>query len=383
MFKKNNSSTTETSINPFIRTMKGDLKAANTPAVPASLPTEKETATPTQPKNTSARPQLEITRETPRMANPAIDTSSPFYNASAESSTPKPASPVSKEKEITQASTEKIAKAPEKSPSTTTKEDISWTKLFVILSSSLIIIIALVAGYFYWQNNSVKEITLSPTEEQEPISINPVAEKYSTENPNYLQINANGTDIEIKETLKQMADNVAKLQSEVPVEFVVTDQNNSPIAFHIFAAALKLNFSQQLLDTLDDNFSLFALQDETTTRLGLAIKTKDNAIAKNEFNKNENTLPDSLKPLFLDELVIQVNVIFNESVYNNNQIRYFNIDSTKKQSIDYTVLNELLLIGTSKQTLRSIIDKAVQNQTPSTTQPIEVQTKQQLSTEIQ
>jgi hypothetical protein len=379
MFTKNDSSNNDTQSNPFIRTMKGDLSAANQKISPVASPSTEEKI-PNPQKDSEIKPAPQPVKEN---SIPTIDASSPFYNA-PQTPSPKPVAEI-KEKEIEQVKAEiknqisenkkeapenKIKPAPEK------KEDISWTKLFVILSSSLIVIIAAVAGYFYWQNRSVNEVALLPNEEQEIISINPAAEKYSTENPNYLQIDVNKTDTQIKEELKQMAENVAKLQSNIPVEFIITDQNNNPIAFHIFAAVLKLDLSQQLLASLDDNFSLFALQDETVTRLGLAIKTKDTEAVRNELNQSENSLPDSLKPLFLDDVVVPVSKTFNESVYNDVQIHYFNIDSNKKQSIDYTITNNLLLIGTSKQTLRTIIDKANQNQTPSTQSP-EIQIENQ------
>jgi hypothetical protein len=369
MFTKNNSSNNDTQANPFIRTMKGDLNAANEKNSPTvSSPKEEKISVPQ--KDSEIKTTSQPAKET---SVPTIDASSPFYNAPQTPSL-KPVVEI-KEKEIEQVKEEIKTQISEKKteptenktkPAPEKKEDISWTKLFVILSSSLIVIIAAVAGYFYWQNKSTNEAELLPNDEQETISINPAAEKYSTENPNYLQLDVNKTDAEIKEELKQMAENVAKLQSKVPVEFIITDQNNNPIAFHIFAAVLKLDFSQQILDTLDDNFSLFALQDETVTRLGLAIKTKDAEAARNELNQNENILPDSLKPLFLDEVVVPANKVFEKSTYNDAQIHYFNIDSNKKQSIDYTITNNLLLIGTSKQTLRSIIDKANQNQAPST-----------------
>ena len=78
------------------------------------------------------------------------------------------------------------------------------------------------------------------------------------------------------------------------------------------------------------------------------------------FNEEPN-LVSEISPLFLDtSFTAPKAVSFNSSNYANTQIYYLNLATMQNQplSIDYTIFNKKLIIGTSKMTLRSILDKA-------------------------
>ena len=85
---------------------------------------------------------------------------------------------------------------------------------------------------------------------------------------------------------------------------------------------------------------------------------------KNLLLAEEVNLPDQLSPLFFTT-GYQKNKPFNTNTYKTLEIRFSNIISPEKLSIDYAILENKLLIGTTKATIRALIDKlAIPRQLP-------------------
>jgi hypothetical protein len=146
-----------------------------------------------------------------------------------------------------------------------------------------------------------------------------------------------------------------------PVEFIVTDQQNNPLTFTDFATSFGLKFSSLVMSSLADNFSLYIYNDQGNIRLGLAVDSKNDVSTKARMFNEEPNLVSEISPLFLDtSFTAPKTVSFNSSNYANTQIYYLNLATMQNQplSIDYTIFNKKLIIGTSKMTLRSILDKA-------------------------
>jgi hypothetical protein len=91
-------------------------------------------------------------------------------------------------------------------------------------------------------------------------------------------------------------------------------------------------------------------------RLGLALETSQPQAAKAVMQKNEIGLTSLLKPLFLENVSLPESASFKDSTYKNNQVRYLNLDQAKAYSIDYAVTPTHVIIATSKDTGRAIID---------------------------
>jgi hypothetical protein len=115
------------------------------------------------------------------------------------------------------------------------------------------------------------------------------------------------------------------------------------------------------MSSLADNFSLYIYNDQGNIRLGLAVDSKNDVSTKARMFNEEPNLVSEISPLFLDtSFTAPKAVSFNSSNYANTQIYYLNLATMQNQplSIDYTIFNKKLIIGTSKMTLRSILDKA-------------------------
>lgn len=197
------------------------------------------------------------------------------------------------------------------------------------------------------------EVLVSDTSEvpQYPFSLN-------ESNPFVIDV-----EMETLSTLQEkLVDNAKKMQTadmRVPVQFTVVDKNNAPIAFFIFASVFNLGLSGDLLNSLGNDFSLYLFLDNGAPRLGLTVSFKDIESARALLKTSEKTLPVSLKNLFLEDVSTGSDVAFQNGIYESVPTRFFNFDTPEPLSIDYAFMRDYLVIGTSKDTLRAIIDEVL------------------------
>lgn len=185
-----------------------------------------------------------------------------------------------------------------------------------------------------------------------------VPEKFSSDKPNYLMLDVEKSELaDIQKMISQKAIEIKEDGKMVPVEFVVVDQNNNPIAFKIFAVLMKINLSQKLLDDLADEFSLFIYDDQGSTRLGLALNPKNSATILQDIKAEEKTLAKTMEPLFLGEKANASARIFGNSQEGSIAIRYINLNAQNSLSVDYWFQDGKLFVATSKATGRAIISK--------------------------
>ncbi|MFZ2188456.1 MAG: hypothetical protein WAV73_02780 [Candidatus Moraniibacteriota bacterium] len=228
---------------------------------------------------------------------------------------------------------------------------------------SVILLIALTAAGFHFFNNKStppeEEIAIPIEEPTQPIET-PIEEpiqkptlSFSETNPNYLRIE-NGALIadKIKSTLEQ----ISQEGYVPPIEFIMTDTQNKPITFKAFSELLSLKLSPAILESLGDNFSLFMYNDLTGSKIGFAAESKNDANLEKALSREESAMADEISPLFFNNSYNKEK-LFNSSEYGGAKIRYQNIISPEMLSIDYSIYKNKLLIGTTKQTIRAIIDK--------------------------
>jgi len=319
----------------------------------------------------------------PQNPLPAIDSSSPFSKTYFEENIPATSSDALPSTNIpTTAETPPLSSYSETSPapqSINAQPSSGGGKRVLLSVVSVLILCSVIAGgYFYWKTRSSQQIAQAPPQPivtpqeppQEPVQINPLSEKYSSQNPNYLSIDAAAATPEsIRILLKTTADEVGQSGLTVPIEFTVTDTNNNPVAFHIFCALAKIDLPANLLSALKDTFSLYVFSDASNVRVGLSVDLKNKTTATAEIKALENKLPVILSPLLLEDGATPQSPAFKDGSYTGLPIRYMNLDQSSTLSIDYTVNETAFIIGTSKDTLRAILDKAAQNGSSTQTQP--------------
>jgi hypothetical protein len=236
------------------------------------------------------------------------------------------------------------------------------------LITSIIIFIILIAGgagYYFWstrfnQPEDIPEVPLENSPEDTDTSSNetPVLSDFSTSQPNYLSLDIMNSDAAgIKNILRDYANKVSALNPSTPIEFLITDSTNNPVPFSTFAQKSTLNFPPDMLAQTKPEFSFFIYPDNGLMNFGLAISLKDGNQMETLFSQNEKNIARQLEPLYLPSTyTLPDNKSFSVSGYNGRTIHYLNITSPEELSVDYTIFNNQLMIGTTKATLRSILD---------------------------
>lgn len=250
-------------------------------------------------------------------------------------------------------------KEPKKEVKKSPKKPIKWGKILFMIVIFIVIVASLGAGYYFWMTRQTAVVP--PIDEppviDEPIVIDEPQSKYSIDNPNYLSIDSeSSTSSSIQELLSTTATEIVNEKITKPVEFIITDTDNDPVAFSIFSILYGLDLSS-VLDSLDEEFSLFIYPDSLNNRVGLAVNIKDATSIKTAMTAKEKTLIKDLSPLYLGIAPNPITQTFSDSTYKNVEIRYVNINPSETLSVDYTISETQLIIGTSKNTLRAIIDK--------------------------
>jgi len=243
------------------------------------------------------------------------------------------------------------------------KHHIKWGKILLISASFIAVIVLVAGGYYFWITREIQAPVIEPVEIP-PVDNSVVVEenagRFSIDKPNYLSINTEtDTAQTIREVLIQDASEIKESGASVPVEFIITDADNDPVAFPIFAILSGLKLSP-VLDNLGEEFSLFIYKDSENVLLGLAINIEeDKEKTVTAMSTKEKTLVNDLSFLLLDNTSQTTGRIFNSSTYNDRGIRYINLDTEGKGdlSVDYAFTENQLVIGTSKNTIRSILDK--------------------------
>lgn len=254
----------------------------------------------------------------------------------------------------------------------------------IIITIAVFFVIAAGFGLYYFLVTKNQEQTLPiveeevlpetlpaepaiPQQQEEPVAI--PEKKYSTKNPNYLSIDiASLNNEEIKNIVISATKELPVLETASLYEFVIVDANNNPIAFPIFATAAKLNLSATILEDLSEKFSLFAYSDKGIVKLSLVANIKEKKELSPKLLSQEKTLPSNLSFLFLDPLPNTiVENVFRSGVYKNASTRFINISNQPAMSIDYSIFNGQLVIGTSKDVFRATIDNLISNSSSAST----------------
>jgi len=243
------------------------------------------------------------------------------------------------------------------------KKNANSRGILVFLGVISAVIIFAAGLYYFWLTRNDKEPEVStnvpPIEvpKQPAVKIEPEMEKFSLDKPNYLRFNL--MEAGTKSTLDLFSATAKDILAEgigVPVEFVAVDENNNPISFQIFANIAGINLPKNIIANLGD-FLMYFYSDAGNVRMGMNIKMKENSGLVNLITKEEKNLPSDLASILLEPVIPEKGKIFKNGVYKNFAIRYMNLDAQETISVDYAITNNLWVIGTSKNTIRAILDK--------------------------
>ncbi len=229
-----------------------------------------------------------------------------------------------------------------------------------------IILIASAGGYYFWmtristpleKNITTNEppITL-PKKEMPPETTDPLP-ILSSQNSNYLQINLTQANTEnLQQTLDGYKTKVLATNEIGIFEFLITDETNTPVSFQDFSSILGINLSSEISAQIGQDFSLYIYNYGDKTRFGLLLSVLNDNLIKTALTKEEKNLPTSLSPLY-PTITTPFPSTFSSTVYKNHTVRYVNITSADDYAIDYAIIGNKLVIGTTKTTLFSSLDR--------------------------
>lgn len=244
---------------------------------------------------------------------------------------------------------------------------VSSRKIWWMLGVFLMVLLAALGGaYYYFYVYAVKLKGPSEQPDQQSVPVLSVSDnekpafEFSSVSPNYLSVNVETISIEgLRSQLESIGTKMRAAQIVSPVEFFVTDQTNTPIAFSRFVVLAGLRLPANVVSMTEEKFSLFLFNDQDRTRIGFRVSLKENKVAGEVLKKSEGEFP-AIFQNFLPEskmaLPSQKKYVYKESFYNGMKIRYVNISEADVLSFDYSVDGNNWFIGTSKNTLRAIWD---------------------------
>ena len=276
-----------------------------------------------------------------------------------------------------------VAKQVEKPPKTTSPKK-SSSRRIIVLSILAFIIVLFILGEIWWffiastpeptpppENFfPTPEETLPPPEE-EPVVITP-------EIPAALLSYSETIEINLSElTSEEMSMGIFRAISELTSEnalnrvVFVSDLDQTVLDLETFLSLSGIIVPESISSSLSGSYDFFFLGensfDKTSCskagisnnacagpRLGLALPIKNGKNIDSSLRSWESTMPNDLQSILPSQTSISSGNFKNAS-YGGTSIRYqnFPIDTT---TIDYAVLNNILLISTSKTSMYAVVD---------------------------
>lgn len=259
--------------------------------------------------------------------------------------------------------TGKVVEAPQKSRVLSIAMDKKKVLFFAVGG---IIVIGASLSAWYFLRPTVEEAPV-PVETSENISVSIGSEApvvilpFVSEAPNYLSVDTETvTALSLGTMLSQAGDKIIEAKMGRPVEFLLTDKNNNPIAFSRFVYLMNIEFGEELVASFEEPFSLFLYNDAGKIRLGLSLTFIDPTKSQKLLTAKERALPFLLREVLFQGSVVPRESIFRSGVYQDQAVRFVNIDATQNISFDYAFREKRWFIGTSKDTLRAVLDKELQ-----------------------
>lgn len=240
------------------------------------------------------------------------------------------------------------------------KERKGWLKW--LIGGAILLIVAVAAWWYFFMRAEVpvEPVVENPT--PTPAAVIAVVTNeapYSLSAPNYLSIDTETITPEgLRALLKQLGERIIEAKMTEPVEFLLTDKNNNPLAFSRFAYLMQLDLAPDLLAMIDESFTLSLFNDAGKATLGLGLSFVGAAETSDLFrSQREASMPYAFRTLLYDGLTVPREASFRSGLYNGQTVRYVNIDVAQNVSFDYALRGKTWLIGTSKDTLRAMLDK--------------------------
>jgi len=120
---------------------------------------------------------------------------------------------------------------------------------------------------------------------------------------------------------------------------------------------LEISIPPYALNDFKNNYTLFLYSQSTGKRLGIIIELENPANLKEQLKTWEATLLDDFKNFYPAQVPgPRASQTFLDDTHQNVAIRYVNLPRSDL-TLNYTIFNNLLVIGTSKELIYTVIEK--------------------------
>jgi hypothetical protein len=230
----------------------------------------------------------------------------------------------------------------------------------LVLAIVVILVVAAAGAgfYYYWFNmRGTSPATSSvPTAPTTPEAKTPAPAEPQNQNLRTIVADTTLGQNEIKNAIQKFATDFSASASESDlVEVKIVGKDGQPIGKKDFFVGTGVVVPDSVLMKLSEDYSLFVRKESGSAKLGFVFKSVTSSGLSSEMKNWEPTLPADLNPLYIG-LVPTGTGSFSSSRYKNADIRYFNFSSPTNTSLDYSVISNFLVIGSSKDTARAILD---------------------------
>ncbi len=233
-------------------------------------------------------------------------------------------------------------------------------KFLIVLVSSLLILAIIGGGFcYYWFYLRKSPL---PAATQEPTAATQNRQASSNNNVLAFKVDPAAGESEFKQAFKKTADDFLPAASENDLaELRPAGKDGQQVATSDFLALFSITLPEEITQVFSGNdYSLFAKKENGEVRAGLVFKLTDSTGLAEKLNQQEKNLPLEISSLYLGPSPTGAEPSFNSSQYKNADIRYYNFSSPANTSLDYSVIRGkdggYLIFGTSKNTIRSILD---------------------------
>ena len=208
----------------------------------------------------------------------------------------------------------------------------------------LIIALLIIGGVFYWINR-----------EPEPVIPDPIPEQIQ---PSESLIQVNETKIfDLQDSLFELIKEKSQNQEiGITRRLAILKNEKEFLSLNELFQKLEITPPPYTISNLEENYTLVIYSQEQGKRLNLVIQVKNSEILKQRMKEWESTMFNNFSKFYIDdqpgEKASEAFLIDN---YKGIDIRYINLPDPDL-TLNYTIRNNLLIIGTSKQAIYSIVD---------------------------
>lgn len=223
-------------------------------------------------------------------------------------------------------------------------------RILLLIIAAIVVISGFGVGAFFLWPKSTPEPTPAPFPPT------------TTPKPSAALISVNETKIitltnekSLFETLKDEAKSEQAINTFKRV--AILKNETEFISLNEFFQALEISVSPYTLGDLKTNYTLVIFSQGTGKRLGIIAEAQNPEDLKNQIRNWEQTMLDDLKNFYISDVPgARASKTFLDDIYSGVAIRYVNLPYTTL-TLNYTILNNLLIIGTSKELMYTTIDR--------------------------